>query len=324
MTTFAIAALQLEIARGDNLAALRSEIESVVARSPWVRMAVLGELCAYGSGTDRAEPLGGPTEKDFCRIARMLGIWLVPGSFYVRDGGAVYNLTPVINPAGEVVARHRKLFPFLPYETGVAAGTEFTIFDVPKVGRFGVSICYDMWFPETTRTLAVMGAEVILHPTLTATIDREVELAIARAGAACNQCFVIDVNGCADGGTGRTAFVGPMGDVLYQAGTSEEMIPIEIDLDRVRRSREVGLRGLGQPLKSFRDRRVDFSIYERTEANLRYLNTLGPLMKATRGSKAGIQKPPVNHNPQSAPALTAPPVLQPGALPNSTPQGGNA
>ena len=83
MTSFAIAALQLEIARGDNLAALRSEIESVVARFPWVRMAVLGELSAYGSGTDRAEPLAGPTEKDFCRIARMLGIWLVPGSLYV-------------------------------------------------------------------------------------------------------------------------------------------------------------------------------------------------------------------------------------------------
>ncbi len=75
-----------------------------------------------------------------------------------------------------------------------------------------------MWFPETSRTLAAMGAEVILHPTLTATIDRDVELAIVRATAAQNQCFVFDINGVGDGGNGRSIVVGPAGDVLYQAG----------------------------------------------------------------------------------------------------------
>ena len=53
----------------------------------------------------------------------------------------------------------RKMFPFEPYEANVAAGREFLVFDVPSVGRFGLSICYDMWFPETSRTLAAMGAE---------------------------------------------------------------------------------------------------------------------------------------------------------------------
>ena len=68
------------------------------------------------------------------------------------------------------------------------------VFDVPSVGRFGVSNCYDMWFPETTRTLAAMGAEVILHPSMTNTIDRDVELAIARTNAAINQCYFFDIN----------------------------------------------------------------------------------------------------------------------------------
>ncbi len=95
----------------------------------------------------------------------------------------VYNTTSVIDPQGEVVRRFRKLFPFRPYERDVAGGSEFCVFDVPAVGRFGVSICYDMWFPETTRTLVAMGAEVILHPTMTDTIDRDVELSIARASA---------------------------------------------------------------------------------------------------------------------------------------------
>ena len=133
MTSFAIAALQIEIARGDNQALLRSEIELVVARFPWVRMVVIGELAAYGTGTDRAEPLAGPTEQYFCRIAKMLSIWLVPGSFYVREGDSVYNLSPVINPAGEVVARHRKMFPSCPTNPAWLR-TVFTVFDVPKVG----------------------------------------------------------------------------------------------------------------------------------------------------------------------------------------------
>jgi predicted amidohydrolase len=63
------------------------------------------------------------------------------------------------------------MFPFYPYETGVTQ-VHYCVFDVPNVARFGVSICYDMWFPETIRTLVTMGA-VILHPTLTGTIDRK-------------------------------------------------------------------------------------------------------------------------------------------------------
>jgi predicted amidohydrolase len=81
------------------------------------------------------------------------------------------------------------MYPFEPYEQGVTPGEEFCVFDIPEVGRFGVSICYDMWFPETTRTLAWMGAEVILHPTMTGTIDRDAELAIVRASAVTNQVY---------------------------------------------------------------------------------------------------------------------------------------
>ena len=282
MTDFAIAALQLEIARGDNLASLRSEIESVVARCPWVRMAVLGELSAYGSGTDRAEPLAGPTERDFCRIARMLGIWLVPGSFYVREGDAVYNLTPVINPAGDVVARHRKLFPFLPYETGVASGTEFTIFDVPKVGRFGVSICYDMWFPEITRTLAAMGAEVILHPSMTNTIDRDVELSIARANAAVNQCYFLDVNVAGRLGFGQSIICGPGGETIHLAGHGREVIPVEVNFEYLRQVRRRGWHGIGQVLKSFRDRAVDFPVCGDRHLRSDAFDALGPLRMPER------------------------------------------
>ena len=148
----------------------------------------------------------------------------------------------------------------------------------------GELICSDMWFPETTRTMASMGAEVILHPTLTSTIDREVELCIARATAATNQCFMVDINGSGDGGSGRSIICGPAGDVLHQFGASEELVPLEIDLERVRRYREVGLRGLGQPLKSFRDNKIVFPVYAPGGKETSYLGNLGPLIKQSRGS----------------------------------------
>ncbi len=62
-----------------------------------------------------------------------------------------------------------------------------------------------------------MGAEVILHPTMTGTIDREIELTIAQATAAINQCFFFDVNGLDSGGSGRSIVCGPDGRVLHEA-----------------------------------------------------------------------------------------------------------
>ena len=265
-------------------------LDTLIALYPWVQMVVFSELAAHGPFIERAEPMPGPTEDAFREMARKHRIWLIPGSIFETrmPSGLVYNTSPVIDPDGEIIARYRKMFPFLPYETGVEPGDEFCVFDIPGVGRFGLSICYDMWFPETSRTLAALGAEVIIHPTMTPTIDRDIELAIVRATAATNQCFFIDVNGAGDGGNGRSIFMGPMGDILYQAGDAEEMIPIEIDLDRVRRSREFGLRGLGQPLKSFRDRTVEFDVYNRETGGGAYLNTLGPLVKPHRGSRVGL------------------------------------
>ncbi len=312
MTPFAIGGLQLELSgRHSNLEHICDRIEMLLYLYPWVQMIVISELATFGGWTGHAAPLPSPAEDRYREIAKRHGIWLLPGSFFESGAdGKVYNTAPVIGPDGTIVSRYRKMFPFLPYETGVEPGTEFCVFEVPSVGRFGVSICYDMWFPETSRTLATMGVEVILHPTLTASVDRDVELAIARATAATNQCFVVDINGAGDGGIGRSVFVSPVGDILYGAGHSEEMIPIEVDLDRVRRSRELGVRGLGQPLKSFRDRVVEFPIYQRALGTQTYLESLGPLVKQARGSRAGLDS-----------AQASPPPPAPAAVYNSlTPQ----
>lgn len=289
MRPFAVAGLQLNISgRRSNLDHICDRIEMLMHLYPWVQMVLASELATFGGWTGNAMPTPNDIEKRYCELAAKHKIWLIPGSLYETTAQGIFNMSPVIDPRGVVIARYRKMFPFLPYETGVASGTDFCVFDVPEAGRFGLSICYDMWLPETSRTLAAMGAEVILHPTLTPSIDRDVELSIVRATAAMNQCFVIDINGIGDGGNGRSLLVSPTGDVLYEAGSNEEMLPIEIDLDRVRRSREVGLKGLGQPLKSFRDRVVDFTVYDRASGVAAYLDTLGPLEKMARGSKAGL------------------------------------
>lgn len=292
MRPFAVAGIQMDVVgRQTNLPMVEKNLGALLEEFPWVEMVLLSELAVCGHHKELAEPLPGPTEEALRDMAARHGVWFIPGSLYERAGEAVYNTAVVIDPSGNVVGRYRKMFPFLPYESGVSAGREPFVFEVPEVGRFGVSICYDIWFPETSRSLVCHGAEVILHPSLTSTIDRDVELAIVRATAATNQCYVIDVNGTRDGGTGRSIFVGPAGDVLHLAGTSPEDIPFEIDLDRVNRSRAVGVRGLGQPLKSFRDRAFDFDIYA-PRARCAVLDALGPLQRQERGDRRrGLQSP---------------------------------
>ncbi|MCP5406768.1 MAG: carbon-nitrogen hydrolase family protein [Chromatiaceae bacterium] len=290
MTPFAIAGIQMRVsASHENIAAMAHKLDITMARFPWVQMVMFSELAAFGPLPGHAQALPGPAEAAFQEMAVKHGIWLLPGSMFEDAGDRIYNTAPVIDPNGQVVKRYRKMFPFQPYENHVASGTEFAVFDVPEVGRFGVSICYDMWFPETSRTLVSMGAEVILHPTMTDTIDRDVELSIARATAVTNQCYFFDINGVGDGGVGSSIIVGPAGYIIHQAGGGEETIPVEINLGRVRRERAIGIRSLGQPLKSFRDRPVEFPAYQRDEKSEAYLQSLGPLTKPHRGSVAGLK-----------------------------------
>ncbi|MFO8147578.1 MAG: carbon-nitrogen hydrolase family protein [Bacteroidota bacterium] len=282
MRPFAIAGIQMKVsAVGSNVEMMKLKINITMSIYPWVEMIVFSELNAFGPLTHNAQEIPGSFEQEMQALAKKHGVWLLPGSIFEKSEGNIYNTATVINPQGEIVTRYRKMFPFYPYEAGVTPGSEFCVFDVPGVARFGLSICYDMWFPETVRTLAVMGAEVILHPTMTGTIDRDIELSIVRAMAAVNQCYFFDVNGLESGGSGRSIVCGPDGRVIYQAEGNEEIFPLELNIERVKRSRELGVLRLGQPLKSFRDHIGQFGIYQHG-AQLPYLNSLGPLIKPTK------------------------------------------
>ncbi len=279
---FGIVGLQLAYGQGDNLDRLAAEIGAAARRYPWASMVMTGELCGFGANPALAQCLPGDAEQRLRALAREHRLWLVPGSLYETHDGRVYNTTTVINPDGEVVGRYRKMFPFKPYERGITPGADFLVFDVPGAGRFGISICYDMWFPETTRSLCSLGAEVILHPTMTNTIDRDVEVAICRASAATNQCYFVDVNVAGDLGCGRSVLCGPGGEVIHQAGSGREVMAMEIDFNYLRRCRERGWHGLGQPLKSFRDSKVVYPAYGAARAASAALDALGPLAMPDR------------------------------------------
>jgi predicted amidohydrolase len=285
MSLFSIAAMQVDWPREDNRDRLEKETATVLARFPWVQMVVFPELCSFGPSLNFAEALPGATESRYQALAKKHRIWLVPGSIYERAGEHVFNTAPVINPNGEVIARYRKMYPFLPYEKGVQPGNEFVVFDVPEIGRFGVSICYDGWIPETTRALAWKGAEVIIHPTMTGTIDRKQELVLAQANAICNQCYFVDVNAAGHLGNGLSIVVGPEGDIVHQSGEVGEQIPFTVDLDRLREVRRSGTLRLGQILKSFRDTPIEFPCYRGKYTESSSMSAMGPL---TMPGKPGL------------------------------------
>jgi predicted amidohydrolase len=291
--TFMVAGIQMPVdLHVSNVDAMCRLIEATVSVHPSTGMIVFSELAPFGPLLERMPGDPAAIERMFQDVAARYAIWLVPGSMFVRDRGeAIFNQAVVIDPLGRVAGRYCKMFPFLPFEKHVSAGSEFLVFDVPEVGRFGISICYDMWIPETTRTLAAQGVEVLLHPVLTGTTDRSAEIAIAQATAAMFQCYVVDVNGLMAGGAGRSLVADPGGRIVHQAGQTEEIFPVEIDLNLVRRARAFGANGLGQVLKSFRDRSVEFGVYAPGHRSP-YLDALGPLAVRPRNAASPDMLPP--------------------------------
>jgi formamidase len=268
-----IAALQTAPVFGDpdaTLARLRERVPRVLAMAPATRLVLLPELHLAALSPPLEESakvpvdVPGPVTEALGEIARSAGIWLVPGTVYEpADDGGVHNTCLVFSPDGELTASYRKVFPWQPHETSVA-GDCFTVFDVPDAGRVGLSICYDGSFPETCRELAWMGAEVVLQPTLTTTVDRETELITARANAIFNQIYVVSLNAAAPAGLGRSLIVDPEGIVRYQAGSAEEVITDVLDLDAVTRVREYGTYGVSRMWDQFERRReqLRLSVYQ--------------------------------------------------------------
>jgi predicted amidohydrolase len=212
-----------------------------------------------------AEPLDGPRIRALSAVAAELGVWLIPGSVPERgDDGGVYNTEVVFDPQGTLFASYRKVFPWRPYEAW-SSGHEFTVFDMPGAGRAGLSICYDAWFPESTRSIAWLGAEFVVNVVKTIGADRRQERILAQANAIVNQVFMLSVNAAGPVGTGGTIVCDPEGTVIGDLPTAEAgVLRVDIDLDLVRRVRELGTEGYNRMWSQMApdDPVIDLPIYQ--------------------------------------------------------------
>lgn len=258
----------------DAAAHLRDEVTGLLRDFPATRLVVHPEYhtCQVeGDPLEReaayracAEPLDGPRVRALCELARDTGTWLIPGTVIesTPDGG-LYNTAVAISPSGEVVAAYRKIFPWRPFEP-FDPGDAFVTFDIPDVGRVGLAVCYDLWFPELIRQLAWLGAELVVIPTQTSTADREQELVLARAAAIANQVWVLSLNAAEPVGTGRSLLVDPEGVVRVAAPSETAAVLTHVvDLDDVTRVRQHGTCGLNRMWSQHRpgDPGLDLPLY---------------------------------------------------------------
>jgi predicted amidohydrolase len=239
-------ARNLETAERLVRAAARDGARLVVLPEKWN---LLGDSATLLEG---AEPLDGPTIEAASSWARELGIHLVAGSIAecVEGREKAFNTSTLIGPGGELEARYRKIHMFDVDVGGVAyreseheePGDELVIGELEGV-TLGMTVCYDLRFPELYRILAVRGAMVITVPSaFTLDTGRDHWEVLLRARAIENQAFVVAPNQIGEApphyrSYGRSMIVDPWGVVLGQAPDEECFVAAELDLDAQARVR---------------------------------------------------------------------------------------
>ena len=254
----------------DDLTGYAEEIEQILSRSPGTQMVVHPELHLFGSdmSTDALQEIAQSLDSKFVEelgeIAKRFGIWLIPGSIVEpAPNNGIYNTALVFNPTGELVSFYRKIFPWRPSEP-FTMGSEFSVFELPGLGRVGLNICYDIWFPEVTRQLTWMGAELIVNLVRTTTPDRKQELVLVQASSIVNQVYIISVNAAGPIAMGSSLVVDPDGDVVEQIlDDSSSIIYTIIDFDRVAQIRRDGTAGVNRMWEQFlpSDPNINLPIY---------------------------------------------------------------
>ena len=230
--------------RIDRAAALvkaQSAAEFVMLPELWVQGGF-----AFPTFPESAESITGPAVTALQAAAKEAGVWLHGGSLVTRDDdGKLRNTAIVISPTGELVTKYAKrhLFGFSGGETTVlTAGDDLVTVDLPW-GRAGLSICYDLRFPEMYRALLDLGSKIYLIPS--AWPERRIAhwSLLTRARAVENQCFVISCNGVGVQGDtvlgGRSVIVDPWGAVLAEGGDDEEVLTCDLDIETIDKTREI-------------------------------------------------------------------------------------
>ena len=244
-----ISLLQLAIDDGETKQDRIARVEGLLAKARGAELILLPEIWNVGYFSfDRyeaeSETLAGETVSRLCAKARELQAYIFGGSIVERDGDKLYNTAVLIGPAGDLLGAYRKihLFGYGSEEQKVLSpGKEIVAVDTP-FGKVGLSICYDLRFPELFRRLVDRGAEIILNCAAWPYPRVEHWLLLNRARAIENQSYFLS---CCCAGTSRgKAFIGrsqvidPWGTVAASAAERETVLRAEIHPETVARVRE--------------------------------------------------------------------------------------
>ncbi len=203
-----------------------------------------------------AEPVPGPTTEVFAGIAKERGVVVVASLFERRMPGLYHNTAAVLDADGTFLGKYRKMhipddplfyekFYFAPGDLGFRAWST-------GVGKIGVCVCWDQWYPEAARATALQGAEILFYPTAIGWHPSEKAAygedqhdaweTIQRSHAVANGCFVVVVNRVGheapDGGDGiefwgRSFVAAPGGRIIAKASEDEEILIVPIDLKQI-------------------------------------------------------------------------------------------
>jgi N-carbamoylputrescine amidase len=224
---------------------------------------------------DLAEPIPGPSTETYGRLAKELGVVIVTSLFEKRATGLYHNTAVVIESDGSIAGKYRKMH--IPDDPGFYEKFYFTPGDLgftpiqTSVGKLGVLVCWDQWFPEAARLMAMAGAELLIYPTAIGWDPRDEKdeqirqrdawIISQRAHAVANGVPVISVNrvgheqdpsGQSEGIQfwGNSFVAGPQGEMLIHGSETEEQTLV-VDIDQ---ARSESVRRIWPYL---RDRRID-------------------------------------------------------------------
>ncbi len=223
---------------------------------------------------DLAQSIPGPATEVLSDLAKKLGVVIVSTLFEKRTAGLYHNTAVVFDKDGSIAGKYRKMH--IPDDPGFYEKYYFTPGDIgfkpieTSIGKLGVLICWDQWFPEAARLMALAGAEILIYPTAigwdsTDTIDEQQRqldawITIQRSHAIANGIPVIACNRIgfekapdSDAGIifwGNSFVAGPQGEILTSANDSEaQLLMCTIDKARTERVRQIW--------PYLRDRRID-------------------------------------------------------------------
>lgn len=242
-----VAVIQFAINDEENKEQKIARMEKMLDGVKGADLIVLPELWnigffAYEEYFKQSELLSGPTFSALMKKARELGAYIFTGSISERDGDKCYNTAGLIDPDGKLLGTYRKMHLFAAERRYMGSGDQPVVIDT-AFGRVGMSICYDVRFPELFRKEVEMGAEILVNCAAWPYPRVESWNMLHPVRAMENQCYMVSC-GCAgasrgNGFIGRSMVIDPWGTVQAAAGNSEAVLRSEIfpeQLPEVRRS----------------------------------------------------------------------------------------